>query len=144
MAGIGWGIVADMAQHVRCNNIVEMKQARSPIVAVILAFGSLPAVKLVASGLALVALFAAVVLYHARVSRWRATANVWFYVSRAVIWEGSAFLETATEDIFRVWFEVGRQPVHSAGAVRPLSKSQTPLVGYAADLRMQCVCSLLQ
>jgi hypothetical protein len=56
VAGIGWGIVADMAQHVRCNNIVEMKPARSPIVAVILAFGSLPAVKLVASGLALVAL----------------------------------------------------------------------------------------
>jgi hypothetical protein len=28
-----------------CNNIVEMKQARSPIVAVILALGSLPAVK---------------------------------------------------------------------------------------------------
>jgi hypothetical protein len=53
-----------------------MKQARSPIVAVILALGSLPAVKLVASGLALVALFAAVVLYHARVSRWRAAANV--------------------------------------------------------------------
>jgi hypothetical protein len=64
--------------------------------------------------------------------------------SRAVIWEGSAFLETATEDIFRVWFEVGRQPVHRAGAVRPLSKGQAPLVGYAADLRIQCVCSLLQ